>query len=100
MFEEALEFMFGPIGIAVAAGALLLGTERGRETARKATREVVKGGLVATEALKDWSARAQESLSDIVAEAQAELHNGHKGVEAITNSGQKKSRKHTEHAGN
>lgn len=75
MFEELVEAVVGPWGI---AAVLLLGTDRGRKVVRGAFKETIKFGMVAGERLKETYAEIQEEASDAIAEAQAEKNDRHK----------------------
>lgn len=69
MFDELLDVVIGPWGI---AAAILLGTAKGRQITKKAAKEVIKGGLIASEYAREFAAQAQEQASDLLAEAKAE----------------------------
>jgi len=78
MFEEIAEMLFGPVGIALVLGAILLKSGNGKSAGRSAVKKVVRGGLIVTEKARELTAQAQESLSDLVAEARDEMkQDGH-----------------------
>ncbi len=78
MFEEIAETLLGPVGIVLLLGAVLLKSENGKSAGRSAVKKVVRGGLIVTEKAKEITAQAQESLSDLVAEARDEMkQDGH-----------------------
>lgn len=62
-----------PWRIAFLVGAAFLASKRGRELAKRAAQEVVKGSAVVTERVKEIAAKTQADVSDIVHEARAEL---------------------------
>ena len=72
MFEELLEAVVGPWGI---AAALLVATKTGRKLIRGASKEVVKIGIVAGEKAKGAYSEMKEQAAGLVAEAQAERTN-------------------------
>ena len=69
MFEDLVEAVAGPWGI---AAVLLLATAGGRKMIRTAAKEAVKVGIVVSEKVKEVAAEIQEEASDVLAEAQAE----------------------------
>ena len=77
MFEELLETVAGPWGI---AAILLVGTQRGRKILRTAFKETVKVGMVAGEKFKEAYAEIQEEAADAIAEAHAEREGNSKTV--------------------
>ena len=79
MFEDVLETVAGPWGI---AALLILATKGGRKMLRTAVKEVVKVGMVASEKAKEVAAEIQEEASDVIAEANAERNEKQKEVTA------------------
>jgi len=78
MFEEIAEILWGPVGIVLVLGAVLLKSESSKTTGRSAVKKMVRGGLIVTEKAKELTAQARESLSDLVAEARDEMkQDGH-----------------------
>jgi hypothetical protein len=76
---------------AALAAFLLLGTERGRAITKKAAREVVKGGLVASDKCKELAVKAKDKSSGLVgqvkdsaAELVAEVRAEQKQAKAIS----------------
>lgn len=83
MFEELVEVLVGPWGL---AAVLLLATQGGRKMVRTAAKEVVKVGMIATEKAKEVAAEIQEEASDVIAEAHAERNEKSKAPVASTSS--------------
>ncbi len=84
IIEDILEGNIGT-GLAVGAGMLLLPVVRPliTGTARPLVKSVIKGGIVVYDTAREYLAEAGEYMSDITAEARAELAAGGTATAAV-----------------
>ncbi len=62
------------------AALLLFGTNGGRKLLKTASKEVIRGGLVVSDKVKELVAEVKEEADDLVAEVQAERKNQAKHI--------------------
>ena len=71
MFEELLEIAGSSWGL-LGLGAVLLITGPGRKCARGAVKQVIKAGMIVSDATREFIAEIKEQGCDLLAEAKTE----------------------------